>query len=107
MKTLREKLYEITYENTQVSTPKISLTPVQKLQAENEKRREELDSKREKLQDKKTLRSIGSIVASPYISGMTAHTVTGLSGKSGVKGQEYTTSGRKLANKTEYNRYRI
>ncbi|MBT3298850.1 hypothetical protein HN385_08000 [archaeon] len=61
--------------NTQEKQP---LTPLQKLQAENKRRREELDDKRDDLQDTKSFRQIGSVLVNPYIQ----NKITGLTAAS-------------------------
>jgi hypothetical protein len=54
------------FENINTQQKSKTLTPLQKLQAENERRRDELDLKREDLADKKSFRQIGSVLMSPY-----------------------------------------
>jgi len=46
-----------------------TLTPLQKLQAENARRREGLDLSREKLADRKSTRQIVGLFARPYLKG--------------------------------------
>jgi hypothetical protein len=59
------------------------LTPLQKLQADNARRREGLDLSREKLADRKSTRAIIGAFAYPYLGGrVKGHTINAMPNKS-------------------------
>ena len=55
------------FENINIQQKAKILTPLQKLQAENKRRREELDDKEYNLNDKQSTRQIASVLASPFV----------------------------------------
>ena len=54
------------FENINIQQKAKTLTPLQKLQAENKRRRNELNFKREDLADKESFRQISSVLMNPY-----------------------------------------
>jgi len=92
MKTLREQLEQV---KANIKQP---LTPLQKLQADNERRREEVDGKLSDLQDKKSIRSIGGILAQPFLGGAVRNKIMGASG---VGAKVMNTGYRQIATKSK------
>jgi len=92
MKTLREQLEQVK------ANTKQPLTSLQKLQADNARRREELNGKMSNLQDKKLNRSVIGMVASPFLGGAVANKIIN---NSGVGAKVMNTGNAQLTAKTK------